>query len=153
MKFNLISLLLAFCFLINAMSCGKPPCKCDFDQVQFLEVKFINQQGQNLVFGQTALFQLDSICVLKQKNNFDYHNASVRKGLIDSNNVRFDFYVREETSYIYYKQQVPQDSLNIKWLAKKGKCCGSEQEYFVVDSVTFDGALIKPRNGVYYFIK
>ena len=42
---------------------------------------------------------------------------------------------------------------NIKWLFKKGKCCDAEQEYYTVDSVKFNGVLIKPENGVYQLVK
>ncbi len=153
MKFGLYYNLLLIYFLMNISSCLKPPCKCDVDDGQHLEVKFINQQEQNLVFGPAALYKIDSIQVLRQKNNFDVNNASVRKGVINSDNVRFDFYVPEEKSYIYYSQQASQDSLEIKWLTKKGKCCGESFEYYVVDSLKFNGSPVKPVNKVYSLVK
>jgi hypothetical protein len=145
--------ILMVCLILNIISCNKPPCECDFIPRQYIEIKFINQQDQNLIFGPGALYRIDSIRVLKQKNNFNINNSSVRKGVIDSNNVEFDFYMPAGISYIYYDQQTLQDSLEIKWLTKSGKCCGNLQDYYVVDSVKFDNVFINPINGVYYFVK
>ena len=150
MKF--IYKLLACFIIINCTSCIKPPCVCDFAAHQFIEIKFINQQGQNLIFGPAALYQIDSIQVLKKENNFNINNASVRKGIIDSNNVEFDFYVAAGKNYIYYKQ-TQQDSLEIKWIVKTDKCCGNNQEYNFIDSVKFNNVYIKDVNGVYTFVK
>src|ERR1035437_4038135 len=115
MKFTSIYKLLMIYIILSGISCKKPPCECDFFPNQSIEIKFINQQEQNLIFGPTALYRIDSIQVLKQKNNFNINNASVRKGFIDSNNVEFDFHIPSEKSYIYYTQQTQQDSLEIKW--------------------------------------
>jgi hypothetical protein len=145
--------LLMIYIILTGISCDKEPCNCDFVARQVTEIKFINQQGQNLIFGATALYHIDSIQVLNQKNNFKINNASVRKGVIDSNNVEFDFYVPAEKNYLYYNQQTQLDSLEIKWLTKTGKCCGNLQEYAVVDSVKFNNVSVKPLNGVYYFVK
>jgi hypothetical protein len=153
MNFTSIYKLLMIYIILSGISCNKPPCTCDFVPRQFIEIKFINQQGQNLIFGPTALYRIDSVRVLNLKNNFNINNASVRKGVIDSNNVEFDFYITAEKSYIYYNQQTKQDSLEIKWLTKTGKCCENPQEYTIVDSVKFNNISIKPINGVYYFAK
>jgi hypothetical protein len=153
MKLYEVFKILAIYFLFNLISCGKPPCKCDFTPVQFIEVAIVNDQGENLIFGPASLYKMDSIKVLKQKNNFDVNNSSVNKGAIDSTNLRLDFYQPEEKSYIYYNQQSSLDSIEIKWLFKKGKCCDAEQEYYTVDSVKFNGVLIKPENGVYQLVK
>ena len=139
--------------ILGSISCDKPPCECDFVPDQSIEIKFINQQEQNLIFGPMALYRMDSLRVLKQKNNFNIINASLRKGFIDSNDVKFDFHIPVEKSYIYYNQQTQQDSLEIKWLTKKGKCCGNVQEYSVIDSVKFNNTFISPTNGIYYFVK
>ena len=155
MNFNSIYKLITIYILLAGISCSKPPCACDFDSGsnQSIEIKFINQQEQNLISGSAALYRIDSIRVLNKKNNFNINNASVRKGFIDSNNVRLDFYILTKKSYIYYNQQTQQDSLEIKWLAKTGKCRGSVQKYNVPDSVRFNNALIKPVNGIYFFVK
>ena len=152
MNFAIYKLLIIYAIL-SGISCNKPPCKCDFVPHQFIEVKFINQQEQNLIFGPTALYRIDSIQVLKEKNSFNINNASLRKGFLDSNNVEFDFYIPAGKSYIYYNQQTKQDSLEIKWSTKTGKCCENLQEYAVVDSVKFNNVFIKPVNAVYYFVK
>jgi len=146
-------LLVIYLITFTGISCNKPPCKCDFVPRQFIEIKFINQQEQNLIFGPAALYQIDSIRVLKQKDNFTINNSSVRKGFIDSNDVRFDFYIPAEKSYIYYSQQTQQDSLEIKWITATGKCCGNPEKYTVVDSVKFNDKFVEPRNEVYYFTK
>lgn len=65
----------------------------------------------------------------------------------------FDFYVPANKSYLYYNQQTQQDSIEIKWLTKTGKCCGSKQSYNIIDSVKFDNVFINPINGLYYFVK
>ncbi len=143
---------LLVCTIAGCASCIKPPCECDFVAEQFIEIKIVNQQGQNLVFGRFGIYQIDSIQVLQEKNNFNISNASVRRGLIDSNNVRFDFYIPAAKSYIYYKQN-QQDSLEIKWIVKTGKCCGGSQEYNFIDSVKFNNTYIKPLNGSYTFVK
>lgn len=141
------------CVVISSVHCNKQPCICDFVPVQFIEVKFVNSQNQNIIFGQFAQYKIDSLHVLKQRSSFEISNASVIRGLIDSNNVRFDFYIPAGKSYLYYDQQSPQDSLDIKWLTKTGKCCGGAESYNVVDSVKFNNILIKPVNGIYTFIK
>jgi hypothetical protein len=153
MKHHQLFKILAIYFLFNLISCTKPPCKCDFTPAQFIEVKIVNDQGENLIFGPASLYKIDSIKVLKQKNNPNVNNASVNKGAIDSTNLRLDFYMPEEKSYIYYNQQSLPDSIEIKWLNKIGKCCDAEQEYYTVDSVKFNGVLIKPENGVYQLVK
>ena len=153
MKHYQVFKILAIYFLFSFISCAKPPCKCDFTPAQFIEVTIVNHQGENLIFGPASLYQMDSIKILKEKNNPNVNNASVNKGTIDSTNLRLDFYVPEEKSYVYYNQQSSLDSIEIKWLAKTGKCCDTEQEYYTVDSVKFNGVLIKPENGVYQLVK
>jgi hypothetical protein len=151
-KVTSISVLSIIFFCILIASCNKPPCECDIPSYP-IEIKFVNQQGQNLMFGSFALYRIDSLQISKQYNNNDINNASVSKGLTDSTVVRLDFYVPETKSYIYYNDHTPQDSLEIKWLIKKGKCCGNVEEYKVFDSVKFNAVLIKPINGQYYFVK
>ena len=153
MKNNLVYNLLLFCSMFCSFQCTKQPCICDFFPVQYIKVKFINQQNQNLIFGTNAKYQIDSIQILQQKNNFNINNAAVRKDLADSNNVEFDFYIPAAKSYLYYNQQTETDSIEIKWLTKTGKCCGDSQEYSVVDSVKFNNTSVTAINGVYYFIK
>ncbi len=142
-----------FGLILFIFSCNKTPCECDFIDIHYIECKIVNQQGQNFIFGPSALYKIDSIQVLKEYNNLNINNASVRKGLIDSTGLRFDFYVRETKSYIYYNKQTPEDSVEIKWLTKTGKCCGGPEEYYTVDSVKFNNVFIKPVNGVYTFVK
>lgn len=147
--FKILIAFVVFC----CFHCNKPPCPCNFNPMQNIEVKFINQQNQNLIFGPNSIYEIDSIQVLEKKDSFNINNASVRKGLLDSNNVEFDFYVPTGKSYLYYNQQTELDSVEIKWLTKSGKCCGNPQQYNVVDSVKFNNAFIKPVNGIYYFVK
>jgi hypothetical protein len=118
-----------------------------------LEIKIINQQGQNLLSGSNALYNADNLQILKQPDNLNINNASIRNGLIDTTAVRLDFYVEETKSYIYYNNQTPADSIEIKWLSKTGKCCGAVQRYEDIDSVKFNNAFISPVNGVYHFVK
>jgi hypothetical protein len=149
---NLTSVkLLIIYIMLTCVSC-KQPCICDVAPGQSIEIKFINQQKENLIFGPTALYQIDSMQVLA-RTNFNTNNASIRKGAIDSNNVKFYFYIPAEKSYIYYNQQTQQDSIEIKWLTKAGTCCGISQEYVVADSVKFNNVSIRPLNDVYYFVK
>jgi len=145
--------LVLVCIMFCSFQCNKQPCICDFSPVHSIKVKIINQQNQNLLFGTNAIYQIDSIQLLQQKNNFNINNAAVRKDLSDSNNVEFDFYTPAAKSYLYYNQQTDTDSIEIKWLTKTGKCCGNSQEYSVVDSVKFNNTVITGINGVYYFIK
>lgn len=151
MKLN--KLFAGYLIIIILASCNKPPCKCDFVPINFLEIRFVNLQGQNLFFGNNALYKMDSVRVLKERGNFNINNASVRKGIADSNSVRFDFYIPADKSYIYYNGQSSQDSLEVKWLSETGKCCNSDHQYYTVDSVKFNGTLMKPENGIYYFVK
>ena len=134
-------------------SCNKQPCECDYINMQFIEFKLVNQQGQNLIFGSYSKFIADSIQVLKEPNSFNFSNATVSKGFIDSTGLHFDFHIPAIKSYIYYNRQTQQDSLEIKWITKTGKCCGSSSQYSVVDSVKFNNVLAMPVNGVYTFIK
>ncbi|MEP6947750.1 MAG: hypothetical protein ABI863_00685 [Ginsengibacter sp.] len=153
MNFTSICKLLLIYLILVGFSCNKPPCECDFVPNQSIEIKFINQQEQNLIFGAAAIYRIDSIRILNQKNNFNINNASLQKGFINSNDVKFDFYIPAAKSYIYYNQQTQQDSLEIKWLKKSGKCCGNLQEYRVADSVKFNNTFIKAVDGIYYFVK
>ena len=150
---NASSYILLICSALAGISCNKPPCECDFITADFIELKVLNHQGQNLLFGSSALYLSDSIQILKEKNNLTVNNASVHKGLIDSTAIQLNFYVPEAKSYIYYNHLTQQDSIEIKWLIKKGKCCGNTQEYRVVDSVKFDTVLVKPIDGIYYFVQ
>jgi hypothetical protein len=134
-------------------TCSKPPCECDFVPKHYIDCKLTNQQGQNLVFGSSAIYITDSIQVLKSDNNLSINNASVRKSLDDSFSLRFDFYIEATRSFIYYKYQTKTDTLDIAWSEKTGKCCGSSTTYYVPGEVKFNGALIQPTNGVYYFVK
>ena len=148
------SLYILLIYLMPAnISCNKPPCECDFIPADFIEFKVLNHQGQNLLFGPFALYLTDSIQILKEKNNLTVNNASVSKGLTDSTAIQLNFYVPEVKSYIYYNHLTPQDSIEVKWLIKKGKCCGNIQEYRVIDSVKFNTMLIKPIDGIYYFVQ
>lgn len=153
MKLASLYILLIICLIPVIISCTKPICKCDFIPVNFIEFKLINKQGQNLLFGPSALYHTDSVQILKEKNNIYINNASVRKGLTDSTAMQLNFYVPEAKSYIYYNYHTPQDSIEIKWVIKKGKCCGNLQEYRVIDSVKFNTVLIKPIDGLYYFVQ
>lgn len=137
MKSGLINKLLMICFIANSFSCTKPPCECDFIPHQYIEVKFLNSEGQNLIFGPDAVFAKDGLHILDQKDNFDINNASIQKGLNYSSSLQLSFYIPSEKNYIYYNQQTPEDSLEIKWVTKTGKCCGNPQEYTIVDSVKF----------------
>ena len=145
--------ILLICLMSANISCNKPPCECDFIHADFIEFKVLNHQGQNLLFGPFALYLTDSIQILKEKNNLTVNNASVSKGLTDSTAIQLNFYVPEVKSYIYYNHLTPQDSIEVKWLIKKGKCCGNIQEYRVIDSVKFNTMLIKPIDGIYYFVQ
>jgi hypothetical protein len=138
-------------FLFGA--CTKWPCIADFDSGTHIEIQFTDSQGKNLIFGPNALYNIDSIRVLEEKNNQDINNASVRKGLIDTNNVRLDFYIEAEKSYIYYNSNVTTDSLRIVYITKTGKVCGHKEEYKDIDSVFFNNTFVKPLNNVYHFVK
>ena len=115
-------------------------------------MKIVNNQGQNLIFGASALYNADSIRILEQKNNLSITNAFVTKQVADSTLI-FDFYKILRKSYIYYNQQTPRDSLEIKWITKIRECCGEKNPYYEVDSVIFNNAFIKPVNGVCTFVK
>jgi hypothetical protein len=153
MKLSSLNKLFVICLVSIVFSCNKPPCQCDFVPAQFIEIKFVDQQGQNLVFGTGAKYRLDTLRILNEKNNFNINNASVRRGIGDSTAVRLDFYTPAVKNFIYYNSQTPQDSLIIKWLVKTGKCCGHAEEYMIADSVKFNNDLITPINNVYYFVK
>ncbi|MEJ7823736.1 MAG: hypothetical protein WKF85_15545 [Chitinophagaceae bacterium] len=153
MKLTLKYLLLII-YLTFSISCNKPPYQCDSFPNQSIEIKIINQQGQNLFFGANSRYLIDSIRVLTQQNNFGVHNASVQKGFIDSNNLLFHFYTPEAKSYIYYNNQTSHDSLEINWVIKITKCeRGGTLEYNAVESVKFNSFFINSINGVYTFIK
>ncbi len=141
-------------YLTCSISCNKPPYHCDSFPNQSIEIKIINQLGQNLIFGANSRYRIDSIRVLNQQNNFGVHNASVQKGFIDSNNLVFHFYTAASKSYIYYNNQTSHDSLEIKWIIKSTKCeRGGTLKYNEVESVKFNNIFINSINGVYTFIK
>ena len=149
---SILVILGKFYLSILFFSCNKPPCETDIPNLA-LEIKFVNQQGQNLVCGSFAQYQIDSLQISKYSGNNYTNNASVNRALTDTTAVRLDFYVKEEISYIYYNAHSTPDTLKIKWLTKTGKSCGNNEEYKVVDSVIFNNVLVKPVNGLYYFVK
>jgi hypothetical protein len=153
MKYIFLYLLLIIYFLQASISCSKPPCECNFIPADFIEIKIYNQQSQNLIFGPYAIYKSDSIQILKEKGNTSIDNASVQTGITDSTAIRLNFYLHETKNYIYYNDHTPPDSLEVIWLTKKGKCCGNQEEYRVVDSVKFNNMPVKADKGVYYFVK
>lgn len=150
LKSCLIALVLIL-FLLQG--CTKWPCTVDFDASTHIEILLTDNQGKNLIFGPQAIYNIDSISILKEKNNHSINNASVRKGLIDTNNVRLDFYIEAEKNYIYFNSNVNTDSLRIVFITKTGKACGHNEEYKSIDSVFYNNKLVKPVNEVYHFVK
>ncbi len=132
--------------IMSVNSCGKPVC--DLPPEPHFIAKIVNQQGENLVFGNAPLYNPDSIKVLKQANPAVL-NGLVRKNTRDST---LDFTVRQPItkSYIYYNSQTPLDSLEIKWLFRSTKYCGNIYE---VDSVKFNNGNFKQANGIFTFVK
>lgn len=151
MKFTFCKLLPVF-LILSVTSCLKPPCNCDPLPFKYLKVKIVNQQGQNLLFGTSALYNPDSIKILEQSNNLSVTNAFVSK-LISDSTILFDFIKPSEKNYIYYNQQTSLDSLQIKWRTKTGKCCGEKYTFYEVDSVKFNTGSMKPINGSFILIK
>ncbi len=146
--------ILAFLFFITCIACNKPPYQCDIFPDQSIEIKFLNQQGQNIIAVPNASYLIDSIKVLKFKNSFNIHNASVQKGLLNPENIKLYFYTPETKSFIYYNQQTASDTLEINWVIKAVNCeRGGSMEYNAVDAVKFNSILIEPVDGVYTFIK
>lgn len=110
---------------VAAGSCIKPPCKCEPAPMQYVECKFINQQGQNLVSGPTAVYSMDSIQILKNHNSFSVHNASVTKSYRDPSNLMLDFYLPEDRSFVYYGSQAKTDTLDISWDKRQENVAGT----------------------------
>jgi hypothetical protein len=54
--------------IISVISCEKPGCGDPPPNTQFFVAKIVNQQGKNLVFENAALYNPDSIKILKQTN-------------------------------------------------------------------------------------
>ncbi len=131
---------------MSVISCGKPVC--DLPPEPHFVAKIVNQQGKNLVFGNAALYNPDSIKILKQTNPA-VMNGFVMKNTGDST---LDFTVRQPIikSYIYYNSQTPLDSLEIKWLTRSSKYCGNIYE---VDSLKFNNGNFKKVNGTLTFVK
>ncbi len=148
-SFTCIIALLNILFL----SCTKPPCFCNFTSIQHLEIKISNRQGQNLVFGPARLFSADSISVLKTNNDLTVHSASVNRSSIDTAALRFDFYVTESRSFLYYDQQTKSDTLDIEWSTKTGECCSSPQTFQTIDGVKLNGVPLQANNNIYVFVK
>ncbi|MBL0355723.1 MAG: hypothetical protein IPP72_02020 [Chitinophagaceae bacterium] len=91
---------------------------------------------------------------MEKKSDLDIHNGSVQSSLADSNAVVISFYYMNITrGYIYYNMQTPEDSVEIRWVKKNGKCCDKPVEYLVIDSVKFNNTLVNPVNGVLTFVK
>jgi hypothetical protein len=106
-----------------------------------------------LIFGPGALYTIDSIEILNSYNDHFINNASVRKGLIDSSALRFDFYTPESRSFIYFNRQTKIDTLDLSWVEKTGRCCGGPTTYRSIGEVRFNGLLVQPKSGVYSFVK
>ena len=151
MKSTLIFKVLFLYLTLTIISCLKPPCNCEPIPFPSIRVKIVNQQGQNLLFGANALYNPDSIKVSEQRNNvspnaFVYH-------LISDSTLRINFNKPSEKSYIYYNQQTLQDSLEIQWISKTGRCCGEKYTFYEMETLKFNSASITPVNGILHFIK
>lgn len=134
-------------------SCNKLPCTCDFNEVRFIEVKFVNQQGQNLLFGPSPLYQFDSLQILNEKHNLNISNVSVQRSMTDSSAALLFFGKVDAKSFIYYNNSASEDSIEITWIKKTGKCCGGPQDYNFIDSVRINKNVLFPVNGIYTFVK
>lgn len=142
-------LLLSLCF----QSCVKWFCQCEPIAIDNFECRIVSPQGRNLVLGAQAIFKLDSLKVLKNRNDLSVQNAEVSSSYGDTANLQFHFRRPETKSYIYYNQQTGSDSLEIEWVDKQGKCCGDAYTYSSIRQVKFNGAVVQPQGKVYYLIK
>jgi hypothetical protein len=146
-------ILLSLYLIYSGVSCTKSPCNdCgDPDGRYSISAKIVNQQGQNLIFGPSALYNSDSIRLLKQKN------PPVSIGVVYTNirnsTLGFEFNTIEAKNYIYYNSQTPMDSLELIWSTKTFKCCGHISTYNIIDSVKFNQTFVKPVNENYTLIK
>ena len=134
-------------------ACTKPPCQCDFIPVNHLDIRIVNGQGRNLVFGPSRLFSADSIGILNINNDPKVHNASVRRSPADTAALRLNFYVPAERSFIYYNQQTITDTLDVVWTTKTGRCCGGPQTYQTIESIKLNSAPLQVQSGSYLIIK
>lgn len=139
--------------IITLFTCNKPPCICDFDQRLGIDVKIVDNNGHDLVLGVSSIYKFDSLDILNKLNDFSVSNASVDPAYYHPNSIAFNFHIPAPKSYIYYGQGIQQDSLQITWVTKTGKCCNSSQDYLEVGAVKFNNQVIIPQNGVYYFVK
>jgi len=134
-------------------SCVKPPCECEPVPIQEIKCRIVNLQGRNLFFGTQATFRLDSFKVLRTPNDFSVHHASVDRYYEDSLSLVLNFYKPEFKSYFYYNRQTNSDSLEVEWKSEKGRCCGESFTHSLPGQVKFNGNIIQPQNGIYYFIR
>jgi hypothetical protein len=133
--------------MMSVISCGKPVC--DLPPNPHFVAKIVNQQGENLVFGNAALYNPDSIKILKQTNP-PVMNGFVMKNTPDSTLDFLIFIQPLNKRYIYYNSQTPLDSLEIKWLFRSTRYCGNIYE---VDSVKFNNGNFKQANAIITFVK
>ncbi|MEJ7822709.1 MAG: hypothetical protein WKF85_10335 [Chitinophagaceae bacterium] len=134
--------------IMSVISCKKL-VKCDAPPTPHFVAKIVNQQGENLVFGNAALYNPDSIKILKQTNP-SVMNGFVMKNTRDST-LDFEIFIQPlNKRYIYYNSQTPLDSLEIKWLIRKTRYCGNIYE---VDSVKFNNGNFKQAMGIITFVK
>lgn len=153
MKFAFCTLLL-ISFILSITGCSKSqsPCDCgDPIPSQFFIAKITDQQGKNLVFGAAALYNPDSIQILKQQYP-PLSNGFVQKDPRDSV-LHFDLIQPISKNYIYYNSQTSRDSIEIKWITKTRTCCGSTYNYYYVDSIKFNNTNINRINAVFIFRK
>jgi hypothetical protein len=134
-------------------ACDKPPCECNFLPAHHIDIRVLDAQGRNLVFGPARRFSADSIGILKTAKDLTIHNASVNRSPDDSASLRLNFYIPAERSFLYYNQQAATDTLDVAWTTKTGRCCGGPQTYQTIESVRFNNISLPLQNGSYLLVK
>jgi hypothetical protein len=144
-------LLFLFALLVFQSSC-KRFCKCDPEPSGFTRFKIINNNDQNLLFGNAAKFRIDSLRILAKDANGILEPAAFGTNAYDSSYV--GTYLNSNSKlYLYLSLLEPLDSLEVSWKPVMKKCCGERYQSREITELRFNGKQVNPGNNIYSFVK
>jgi hypothetical protein len=145
MKYSII-----FLVTFSLYSCSKF-CKCDpLPPGDNISIKFLNAAGQNLFFGPSAIYKIDSLQFLIVRNGQLINSSSSVSGSGTDIAVWIDYAPK---FYISYSSAASRDSLELKWRPYTAKCCGEKYTAYEITELKFNNTVINKVNNTYTVIK
>ncbi len=145
---------ISLAFPLFFTSCVK--CKCEPRTDDPFEFKLINNIGNNLYSGATAIYKIDSLKIFYKNNSsaLIQESTSLTKSTSADSTIFIYFAPDKRSTYYFYYTYNNFDSVNIEWKRVNGKCCGEPFTYDAIQSVKFKNVLSVPNaKGQYIFIR